>query len=304
MTEARISLRNHKPQQNQKSNITITSRPPLFLSRVASLLNTVITHHMTKTRRNLPRQSVVTALFVLISCIRSNQRVNGKSTVSHPIFGGFLHNRRQLLLTPPKPKPKQDAYSHTTSTLTIHSHQVFPAVLHYLNNSSKWILAVANLIGVWMHKEGPFIVLGCIVASFLTENVLKRVINQGRPKGSPLSDPGMPSSHSLACFFLAFAWMSFLAGHEILFLGLATFVATLRVVCGYHTLAQISVGAVLGSVFGLSWVALGRSVQTLGHPEIVQKVIWFTYVCGSALFIWKIMPKWIPFLNKHSSDWQ
>jgi dolichyldiphosphatase len=242
-----------------------------------------------------PRQLLVAILFVIFTC-STNHVVLGKSSVSHP-FGALRNNQQHKLLVLPK-TTRQGIHSKVTSDLALHNDDKrLPGFVYFVNASSKWLIAAANLIGVWLHKEeGPFIVVGCIAASFLTENVLKHVINQGRPPGSPLSDPGMPSSHSLASFFLAITWMS-VVGQRLLFLGLATLVATLRIVCGFHTLAQIAVGAILGSIFGLVWIVLGHGLQQFGNPEILRVCIWFAYVCGSVLFIWKIMAKWLPFLN-------
>jgi hypothetical protein len=242
-----------------------------------------------------PRQLLVAILFVIVTC-STNHVVLGKSSVSHPFDA--LHNNQQLrVLVQPKTTTRQEIHNDVTSDLTLHNDDKrLPGFVYSLNASTKWLSAAANLIGVWLHEEGPFIVVGCIAASFLTENVLKHVINQGRPPGSPLSDPGMPSSHSLTSFFLAVTWMS-AVGQKLLFLGLATLVASLRMICGFHTLPQIAVGAILGSIFGLVWIVLGNGLQQLGNPEILRGCIWFAYVCGSVLFIWKIMAKWLPFLN-------
>lgn len=168
-------------------------------------------------------------------------------------------------------------------------------VLAFLNKSSKWILAAANLVGVILFKEeGAYIVIGCIGATFFTELALKPIINQGRPANSPLSDPGMPSSHSLSSFFVAIAWANLL-GQKYVLLGIATFVASLRMICGYHTFAQISVGAVLGLGFGQGWMTLMNQLQSVTSMSSyeVKRWIWCTYVSGSVLFIWKIMSKWI-----------
>ena len=174
-----------------------------------------------------------------------------------------------------------------------------------LNASSKWLLASANLYGVIRYRDpGAFLCTGCILACFGTEHVLKPLWNQARPVGSPMADPGMPSSHSLGSFFVAIGWAHILRDVEksigdplVLFLGISTAVASLRIICGYHTIAQVLVGALLGSVLGHGWIdwiwnRMGIK-QFLYTHATVRWTIWSTYILGSVLFIVKIMSKWI-----------
>lgn len=174
-----------------------------------------------------------------------------------------------------------------------------PSFIRTLNSSTKWLVTLAHTIAVWSrpHKfHGPYIVVGTIAGVYLTE-VLKKIINQGRPAGSPFTDPGMPSSHSLVSFFAAVAWISALDGYggnigKVLLLASAAMVAILRVVCGYHSIAQIAVGAALGSVLGQSWVIVGNMFH-LSYPGLMFAVVWAAYLGGSAFFISKNMTKWI-----------
>mmetsp|Transcript_18983 Transcript_18983/g.40026 ORF Transcript_18983/g.40026 Transcript_18983/m.40026 type:complete len:260 (+) Transcript_18983:118-897(+) len=175
-----------------------------------------------------------------------------------------------------------------------------PKLLRTLNSSTKWIVALGNAIGVWSRPRsysGPFIVVGAILSVYLTE-VLKKIINQSRPEGAPgmLSDPGMPSSHSLVSFFAAVGWVASLAAHDgilgkVAILVAAATVAVLRVVCQYHTWAQISVGAVLGSALGQAWWYVGE-VLHLSNPQLLLYGAWGAYLSGSALFITTNMRKW------------
>lgn len=188
-----------------------------------------------------------------------------------------------------------DQYSNTSDV--VH-------VAKILNASSKWILAAANLLGVYVFREeGAFLVIGCIFACFGTEHVLKPLWNQARPLNSPLVDPGMPSSHSLASFFVAVAWSHVLLKDggqgttRLLLYSIATLVASLRTICGYHTLAQISVGALLGICLGHGWMSLvwkRCQLEQLIHSHPITKwLIWSFYGAGSAIFIVRIMSKWI-----------
>eukprot|EP00980_Cylindrotheca_fusiformis_P019859 scaffold6968_cov91-Cylindrotheca_fusiformis.AAC.3 len=166
-----------------------------------------------------------------------------------------------------------------------------------LNAASKWILAAANLLGVYQYREeGAFLVIGCILACFGTEHGLKPLWNQARPLNAPLADPGMPSSHSLASFFVAVAWSQVLSGKRILFFSIAAVVASLRTICGYHTVAQISVGAILGMSLGHEWMAFMWKqcmAKLLRSHPVMKWWIWSIYGIGSVIFIWKFMAKWI-----------
>jgi membrane-associated phospholipid phosphatase len=204
--------------------------------------------------------------------------------------GGEEGNIRQLL----KLQEEEPANNNRTH------HRFVLQVAKILNAGSKWILAGANLFGVYrFREEGAFLVIGCILACFATEHGLKPMWNQARPANAPLADPGMPSSHSLASFFVAMAWThSIIPGKRLLFGSIATLVASLRILCGYHTLAQISVGAILGISLGHGWMAfvwqkcnLAQLLET--QPIVVKWWIWSIYGTGSVLFIWKIMSKWI-----------
>ena len=178
-----------------------------------------------------------------------------------------------------------------------------PQVFYKLNSSTKWLVTIGNSVGVWCRPhsfQGPYIIAGAIASVYFTD-VLKKLINQGRPDGSVLADPGMPSSHSLVSFFAATGWIwaisaSELVGNEALIgkIGLviaASTVAILRVVCGYHTWAQIGVGAIVGAVLGRLWVTLGAALH-LQNPRVLYVVSWATYLTGSALFIHTNIRKW------------
>eukprot|EP00542_Grammatophora_oceanica_P016120 CAMPEP_0194042888 /NCGR_PEP_ID=MMETSP0009_2-20130614/14616_1 /TAXON_ID=210454 /ORGANISM="Grammatophora oceanica, Strain CCMP 410" /LENGTH=212 /DNA_ID=CAMNT_0038686917 /DNA_START=298 /DNA_END=936 /DNA_ORIENTATION=+ len=177
-----------------------------------------------------------------------------------------------------------------------------------LNSSTKWIVTLANTIGIWIAPsiqnpaEGPFIVVGAILSVYFTD-VLKKIINNERPAGAPFADPGMPSSHSLVSFFLAAAWSTLLlttisssaiAGTTLLWAS-ASLIALLRVMCGYHSYAQIGVGAILGSGMGFSWAKLGMSFMEAPQRSqfVFQVVSWSSYIMLSALFIGKNMRDWL-----------
>ena len=179
-----------------------------------------------------------------------------------------------------------------------------PKFVYKLNASTKWLITLACTIGVWarVHRyEGPFVIIGSIMSVYFTE-VLKRIVNQSRPDGAPFADPGMPSSHSLVSFFLAVAWSTLAFPSSPVVSGslliCAGFVALLRVICGYHSWAQIAVGSILGCSMGFSWAKLGSSVATHGHPTAVFRASWIVYLVGSVFYAFKTMRPWL-YEEKH-----
>ena len=173
-----------------------------------------------------------------------------------------------------------------------------PKFIKTLNASTKWLVTLGNTIGVWSRPRryhGPYIVVGSIAAVYLTQ-VLKKLINQSRPADAPFADPGMPSSHSLVSFFAAVGWIGSLGSYgslasTVALLAAAATVAVLRVVCGYHSVPQIAVGAALGSVLGQSWILLGNLLH-MSNPRLLLIGAWAAYLSGSALFITTNMSKW------------
>ena len=172
-----------------------------------------------------------------------------------------------------------------------------PKAVYKANGASKWIVVAAQTTAVATRRDlvAPYIVVGSIAASFGTAK-LKRMINQQRPEGAPFSDPGMPSSPALVATFAAAAWAAHLRNLAV-GLGLAAIAGTvslLRVVTGYHTWAQIGVGAALGTASACAWMAIGA--QILSTAIIATRhqyaALYGVYLGGSALFIGRKMSKW------------
>ena len=111
------------------------------------------------------------------------------------------------------------------------------------------------------------------ISNALLSKILKRLINASRPTGAQLEDPGMPSSHAQSLFFFAAflasgaqIWsmpssfelspmqtVQLRAAASLAIVALAAMLTLLRVRAGLHTMAQISVGAVIGAANGASW---------------------------------------------------
>jgi len=172
-----------------------------------------------------------------------------------------------------------------------------PAAVYQLNYATKWLVTLAQTVAVWYRRDfvSPFIVLGSIFATFGTES-LKRAINQQRPDGAPFSDPGMPSSHALVSSFAATAWACHCRSPvaTAVLLSASALVSVLRVVCGYHTWAQVLVGSLIGVSAACGWMSLGSAINTWAtRPALVAAVVWVLYLCGAAVFISRKMPKWL-----------
>jgi membrane-associated phospholipid phosphatase len=301
---------------------------------------------------------IIVLLSVATTCLGFSQPVSALKSRVHPDYYNHHHQGQEdpkgtwRTFPPPTPllvgrnrrkcnrhpldsstavRMEQSSSSITTTTTTV------PKFVFRLNANTKWIITFLHTAALWSrpHRyEGPLIVLGTIVSTYLTQ-YLKQVINQRRPAGAPFTDPGMPSSHSLISFFIAAAWTPVLllmhglasssatmtvagattmtntmATPLFVFLSLplsprtrtvlsisllwisATLVALLRVICGYHSWAQISVGAVLGTLMGVVWTTLGRQLYQFA-PHVTFSTLWIFYLSGAVLFISTTMRNWV-----------
>ncbi|KAK7309307.1 hypothetical protein RJT34_05927 [Clitoria ternatea] len=143
------------------------------------------------------------------------------------------------------------------------SKYLSPELEYTLNRLSKWIVtALFGSIILWRHDaEALWFAAGSILNSLLSV-WLKRVLNQERPS-SLKSDPGMPSSHGQSIFFTVFFVIlsfveylgvnGFTIGISGLVLAFGSFFSYLRVSQQLHTVSQVVVGAVIGSIFSCIW---------------------------------------------------
>eukprot|EP00752_Nemacystus_decipiens_P003209 g2970.t1 len=142
-----------------------------------------------------------------------------------------------------------------------------------LGASTQWV--VAGAVGIALVTRADVGSLVYVVGSLLNavfSKVLKKTINQVRPDGAQLSDPGMPSSHAMSLFYLGTYLVIGLQDHGVLvldpslpqwpldvsqtqtLLGMYAVTASLwRVKAGFHTLPQVSVGAAVGTVDAVLW---------------------------------------------------
>ena len=206
-----------------------------------------------------------------------------------------------------EPISSSSSFGSTSASINSKGSNQLHRIFYFLNANTKWYVTVVNTMGIWLrvpHYEGPWIVVGAIASAFLAD-VLKQIMNHSRPAGSPFTDPGMPSSHSLVCFFMAAAWTTLLdpslwitgnchslwIGRGFAWTSAAT-IALLRVVCGYHSWNQIGVGAALGVTMGWVWATTGQIIYQ-AQPQFTTILAWVLYLAGSALFMVKKMKTWL-----------
>ncbi|KAE8664248.1 Lipid phosphate phosphatase epsilon 2 [Hibiscus syriacus] len=164
-----------------------------------------------------------------------------------------------------------------------------------LNRLSKWLVAAALFGGVilWRHDaEALWMAMGSIVNALLSV-VLKRVLNQERPVAGLKSDPGMPSSHTQSIFFtVVFTIASILEWQginefsvciSVLALAFGSYFSWLRVSQKLHTINQIIVGAVVGSIFSILWyISWDAVVLEAFNSSLLVRVIVLLACAGLA----------------------
>ncbi|KAG8383359.1 hypothetical protein BUALT_Bualt04G0004200 [Buddleja alternifolia] len=134
----------------------------------------------------------------------------------------------------------------------------------FMEGSSKWlVVALFCAILLWRHDaEALWAAVGAVLNTALSV-ALKKILNQERPIYTLRSDPGMPSSHAQSIFYtITFLNLSLAEWYGIngltatlsgLFVILGSYFSWLRVSQQLHTVSQVVVGALLGSVFSILW---------------------------------------------------
>ncbi|KAL4423157.1 hypothetical protein ABPG77_007810 [Micractinium sp. CCAP 211/92] len=179
------------------------------------------------------------------------------------------------------------------------------AVLEMLNNATKWAVSCVAFGTLLWRRDllAAWCVLGSVVAA-VNCRVLKYAINQARPSGRK-ADPGMPSAHAQSLGFLA-TFVSVAAAASLgtgspsglaLVLGVPSagiFLTWLRVALGYHTVAQVVVGWLVGSCSAAAWHLWGsRSVlpAVLQQPQL-QAQLYAATAAAVAFFIYQNVRRW------------
>ncbi|XP_043713162.1 lipid phosphate phosphatase epsilon 2, chloroplastic-like [Telopea speciosissima] len=133
-----------------------------------------------------------------------------------------------------------------------------------VNRLSKWLVtAILGAFILYRHDaEALWAAIGIIV-NFSLSVTLKQILNQKRPISNLKSDPGMPSSHAQSIFFaiifLIQSLVEWLGVNELtvivgtLVLACGSYLSWLRVAQQNHTINQVLVGAILGSICSILW---------------------------------------------------
>ncbi|KAI3989228.1 hypothetical protein MKX01_033264 [Papaver californicum] len=133
-----------------------------------------------------------------------------------------------------------------------------------INHLSKWLVAtVFGIIVIWRHDAlGMWAAMGAVANAWLSIT-LKRIVNQERPVATLGSGPGMPSSHAQSIFFASvFAILSLVKSLGlngvtvtvgVLGLAFSSYLSWLRISQRHHTISQVVVGAILGTICSIVW---------------------------------------------------
>ncbi|KAL7193046.1 hypothetical protein ACSBR2_024794 [Camellia fascicularis] len=181
-----------------------------------------------------------------------------------------------------------------------------------LNRLSKWIVtALFGAILLWRHDaEALWAAMGS-VANVGLSTVLKQLLNQERPVSNLRSDPGMPSSHAQSIFFTfvfaVFSMVEKLGINEltialsVLTLAFGAYLSWLRVSQQLHTISQVAVGGVLGSIFSILWFWLWNAIVLKAFISYLWvQIIVVLGAIGSCLgFLIYIIQYWVLNMSKH-----
>lgn len=147
-----------------------------------------------------------------------------------------------------------------------------------VGKSTRWTVASLVAIVLLVRRDAAMVnFTGGAILNALLGKTLKRIIKEARPDGAVLEDPGMPSSHAMALFYMTSfitaalceskglggalpPWWPFQYTTTIFSVVLYVLTASSwRVFSGLHTPAQIVVGAGVGSAGGLGWQYVCRT---------------------------------------------
>ncbi|KAI3519228.1 hypothetical protein L1887_08255 [Cichorium endivia] len=163
-------------------------------------------------------------------------------------------------------------------------------VLHILlNRVSKWCVLVSYSGFILLRHDDVALwaVLGSVLNVILSFT-LKKIINQERPASEVGCGPGMPSSHaqsvSFATIFMILSIIGWLGlnGFSAILSGLiiavGIYFSWLRVLLRYHTISQVVVGAIVGSLFSILWFCTCGDMVLNALMCIIHECKQYTFV--------------------------
>ena len=158
------------------------------------------------------------------------------------------------------------------SSFTAPSHASFADAVAIIYSLVPVLLVLSTLLYAVLRRtfsySGVFLLL--FFVHFPVTEILKQIIKNPRPLGSCNSNYGMPSGHSFAAvsvFIYLVLWLFSISRDQrlkspqkvvLLVLGMAVLlpVPWARVQLRDHSIAQVSVGAVLGALWGGIWFCI------------------------------------------------
>ncbi|EPS62453.1 hypothetical protein M569_12336 [Genlisea aurea] len=176
-----------------------------------------------------------------------------------------------------------------------------------LNSLSKWLVSGVFVAMILLRHDAEALwgSIGAFINVLLSIQ-LKIILNQQRPFPNSRADPGMPSSHAQTIFFaVGFLNLTLIEqgggvnavtttlGGLALITG--CYFSWLRVSQQFHTVSQVMVGAMLGSVFVVLWFWCWHAFVfnvfvTVMWLRIVVLAVAIAFSAGFLLHVWR---KWI-----------
>eukprot|EP00189_Rhodosorus_marinus_P011802 CAMPEP_0184745032 /NCGR_PEP_ID=MMETSP0315-20130426/7770_1 /TAXON_ID=101924 /ORGANISM="Rhodosorus marinus, Strain UTEX LB 2760" /LENGTH=243 /DNA_ID=CAMNT_0027217041 /DNA_START=43 /DNA_END=774 /DNA_ORIENTATION=- len=172
-----------------------------------------------------------------------------------------------------------------------------PRMLRFFADSVKAITLTAVGTTIVVKHDASTIVylIGALGITILVKT-LKMIINESRPTGKRTSSSGMPSSHAtILCFLSAYLALDIWNAYSFapfVSIGLLLMTASgsiVRVVIGYHTWAQVAVGAGLGTFGGVAWHRFAKAtalpaLEKVATQEVLQLLSVLIMLSGGFIF--------------------
>jgi len=181
------------------------------------------------------------------------------------------------------------------------------SLLSRINDSTKWIVSAIAFTYLLFHRDllSCWCVFGAVTASIVNK-IVKYTLNHQRPTTSIKQDPGMPSAHANSLAYLS-TFCALASSSQPLSdpLGLllvfgvpsiAIYLAWLRVVMGYHSIAQVAVGWVLGSGVASSWWLVGHRKllpYLAASDPMYSKLLYGLTVVAVVVFSYTNVRRWV-----------
>jgi membrane-associated phospholipid phosphatase len=154
-------------------------------------------------------------------------------------------------------------------------------LLHKIGSTTSLVVAGTFFLVLAWKRDALMVsfFIGSISNGILSK-ILKKILKQERPAGLdessldlPPSDNGMPSSHAMSLGFIGTFTALQLPWTTVPLLIYGSISLVYRVKANLHSLEQVVVGVVLGSVNGITWrsLCLGNNLLSINIADWVSK---------------------------------